>query len=256
VYKKQILKLAKADVTKTYRGSAFGWAWAIIKPVVTIFVFWFAFSYGLRGGKPVDGYPYFLWLIAGFIPWFYMSEMITGGAACIRANSHMVTKMKFPISVIPTFTSISKLTIHIILLAIVIVIFMLFGYAPDIYYLQIPLYMLMMVLWFTIWALFAGLLSAISRDFLNLVRAFSTAIFWMSGIIYNVNNIDVHWIRVILNYNPVTIIANGYRHIFIDKTWFFEDLMGMRCYFIVLLVMIVLACWAYKKLYKEIADVM
>ena len=44
-YRKQVIKLAKSDLIKTYRGSALGWAWAIIKPVVTIFVFWFSFSF-------------------------------------------------------------------------------------------------------------------------------------------------------------------------------------------------------------------
>ena len=134
-YRKQIFKLAKADLVKTYRGSALGWAWAIIKPVVTIFVFWFAFTVGLRAGKPVNGYPYFLWLIAGFVPWFYMSDMITGGAACIRNNKHLVTKMKFPVSVVPTFVSLSKFTISFLLTLIMIVIFIAFGYAPDKYYL-------------------------------------------------------------------------------------------------------------------------
>jgi len=43
-YKQQIFKLAKADLVKTYRGAALGWAWAIIKPTVTIFVYWFAFQ--------------------------------------------------------------------------------------------------------------------------------------------------------------------------------------------------------------------
>lgn len=256
IYRKQIFKLAKADLVKTYRGSALGWAWAIIKPVVTIFVFWFAFTVGLRAGKPVNGYPYFLWLIAGFVPWFYMSDMITGGAACIRNNKHLVTKMKFPVSVVPTFVSLSKFTINFLLTLIMIVIFIAFGYAPDIYYLQIPLYMLMMLLFFTVWGLFAGMLSAISKDFLNLVKAFSTAIFWMSGIIYNVNTIDIPWIRSILNYNPVTIIATGYRHTFVDKIWFFQDLYSMRCYLIVIVVMIVLAVWAYRKLHKDIPDVM
>ena len=255
-YRKQIFKLAKADLVKTYRGSALGWAWAIIKPVVTIFVFWFAFTVGLRAGKPVNGYPYFLWLIAGFVPWFYMSDMITGGAACIRNNKHLVTKMKFPVSVVPTFVSLSKFTISFLLTLIMIVIFISFGYAPDKYYLQIPLYMLMMLLFFTVWGLFAGMLSAISKDFLNLVKAFSTAIFWMSGIIYNVNTIDIPWIRSILNYNPVTIIATGYRHTFVDKIWFFQDLYSMRCYLIVIVVMIVLAIWAYRKLHKDIPDVM
>lgn len=255
-YRKQIIKLAKADLDKTYRGSALGWAWAVVKPAVTVFVFWFAFSYGLRSGKPVEGYPYFLWLIAGFIPWFYMQEMIPGGAACIRNHKFMVTKMKFPISVIPTFVSMSKLSVNIILTVIMILIFVMFGYMPDIYYLQIPVYILMMFLFFTVWGLFAGMLSAISKDFQNLVKSFTTAIFWMSGIIYNVNSIDIPWIRTILSYNPITIVASGFRHCFIDKTWFFEDWYSMRCYGIVLLVMIILAVWAYKKLYKDIPDVM
>lgn len=255
-YRKQIFKLAKANLVKTYRGSALGWAWAFVKPVITIFVFWFAFSYGLRSGSPVDGYPFFLWLVAGFIPWFYMSEMITGGAGCIRNNKFMVTKMKFPISIIPTFVSLSKFSVHLILVGVMIVLFMLFGFMPDIYYLQLPLYMLMMFVFFTVWGLFAGMLSAISKDFLNLVKSLTQAIFWMSGIIYNVDKIDIAWIRTVLNYNPVTIVASGYRHCFIDKTWFFEDAHVIGNYCIVLLVMTIGAIWAYKKLYKDIPDVM
>lgn len=255
-WRSQLLKLARSDLIKTYRGSALGWAWAFIKPVVTIFVFWFAFSYGLRSGGDIDGYPFFLWLIAGFVPWFYMSEMISGGAGCIRKNKHLVTKMKFPVSIIPTFTSISKLTVHVILLVIMILIFILFGYSPDIFLVEIPVYMLMMFVFFTVWGLFSGMLSAISKDFQNLVNAFTTAIFWMSGIIYDVNSIHVEWIRTVLQYNPVTIVADGYRHVFIDKVWFFEDITAVRCYFIVLAVMVVLAVWAYRKLYREIPDVL
>lgn len=255
-YRKQIFKLAKADLIKTYRGSALGWSWALVKPVVTIFVFWFAFSMGLRRGGDIDGYPFFLWMISGFIPWFYMSEMITGGAGCIRSHNYLVTKLKFPVAVIPTFVSLSKLSINIMLQVIMIIVFMLFGYMPDIYYLQIPIYILMMFVWFTVWGLLAGTLSAISKDFLNLVKALSTAIFWMSGILYDVRKIDIPWIRSILSYNPVTIIANGYRHTFIDKTWFFQDLYSMRCYLITTAVTVILALWAYKKLHKDIPDVM
>lgn len=250
------MKLAKSDLIKTYRGSALGWAWAIIKPLVTIFVFWFAFTLGLRHGSSVNGYSFTLWLIAGFLPWFYMSEMITQGAGCIRKNRHMVTKMKFPISTIPTFTGISKIAVQGILLAIVIVIFCAAGHLPDVYYVQLPLYMLMMFLFFVAWALFAGMLSAISKDFQNLVNALVNALFWLSGIIYNVNDIDIHWLRVLLNFNPVTIVVNGYRHVFIDKIWFFEDTLGLSCYCIVFAIMLIGALWAYKKLYQDIPDVL
>lgn len=59
-YKQQIFKLAKADLIKTYRGAALGWAWAIIKPAVTIFVYWFTFEIGLRAGRDVNRISIFL----------------------------------------------------------------------------------------------------------------------------------------------------------------------------------------------------
>ena len=133
-YRQQIFKLAKADLIKTYRGAALGWSWAIIKPAVTIFVYWFAFSIGLRAGGDVSGYPFFLWLIAGLIPWFYMSDMLTAGTDSIRKYSYLVTKMKFPVSTIPTFVSISKIAINIILIVAMIALFWVMGFAPDLYY--------------------------------------------------------------------------------------------------------------------------
>ena len=67
-YSSQIFKLATADLKKTYNGSALGWAWAVIKPLTTILVFWFAFSVGLRSGKNIYPVPYVLWIIAGMVP--------------------------------------------------------------------------------------------------------------------------------------------------------------------------------------------
>lgn len=255
-FRGQIAKLAKSDLISTYRGAALGWMWAVIKPSITLFVFWFAFTVGLRAGKPIEGYPYFLWLVAGFLPWFYMQEIITGGAGCIRRYKHLVTKMKFPVSIIPTYYNISHLYIHFVLLAISILLFCCFGFFPDKYYLQIPFYMLLMFLFFTTWSLFSGLLSALSQDFLNLVRAFSTAIFWMSGIVYDVNKINNATVRIALKFNPVTVIANGYRYCFIYKQWFWEDKVELACYGVTLLVFAVLALWAFKRLRKEIPDVL
>lgn len=243
-------------MNKTYRGSVLGWSWALIRPAVTIFVFWFAFSVGLRHGKDVSGYPFFLWLIAGMIPWFYMRDMITGGANSIRRYTYLVTKIKFPIATIPTFVSLSLMAVHIGLLLVMIALFVAFGFPPDIYYLQLPLYMIMMYVFFTIWGLFAGVLSAMSRDFLNLVKSLVTALFWLSGILYNAQSIEIHWIKTILLFNPVTLIANGYRNVFIEKVWFWQEPRELVNFALVTLVMLILAIWAYKKLRKDIPDVL
>lgn len=255
-YMQQIFKLAKADLVKTYRGAALGWSWAIIKPAVTIFVYWFAFSIGLRMGGDVDGYPYFLWLISGLLPWFYMSEMITSGTDTIRKYSYLVTKMKFPVSTIPTFVSISKFIVHLMLVVIVILIFIFMGYPPDIYIIQLPFYMLCMFIFFTIWSLFSSLLASMSKDFGNLVKSMVTAVFWLSGILWNPETITIPWLKKILMLNPVTFITTGFRNCFINHVWFFEQPKRLLYFVIITAIMLVIAIWTYKRLRKEIPDVL
>ena len=255
-HRSQIFKLAIADLKKTYSGSVLGWSWAVIRPAILIFVFWFAFSFGLRKGGDVNGYPFFLWLISGMIPWYYMRDMITGGAGSIRRYKYLVTKIKYPVSTIPTFVNLALTGAHIGLVVLMIVIFMGFGYMPTVYYLQIPFYMLLMLMFFNAWGLFAGVLSTVSRDFYNLVKSLVTALFWMSGILYDANTIDNDIIRKVLLFNPATIAANGYRDIFINHVWFWENWSPVINFLIVYAVMQILAFWAYKKLKKDIPDIL
>lgn len=255
-YRNQIWKLAKSDLVKTYRGSALGWLWAIVKPTVTILVYWFAFSTGLRITSQISEHPFFLWLIAGIVPWFYINEMLTQGTDCIRKYSYLVTKMKFPVSVIPTFVNISKIVVNLALVAIVILIFILMGYPPTIYMLQLPFYIILMFIFLNAWSLFASFIAAISKDFSNLVKSFMTALFWLSGILWNVNNISIPWLQKLLMINPVTYIVNGFRNSFLEQKWFFEQPLELLFFLGILTIMILLGLWSYKKLRKEIPDVL
>lgn len=253
---KQIFKLAKSDIIKTYSGAALGWSWALIKPTITILVFWFAFTYGIRAGSGANGYSFILWMIPGFVAWFFMRDMISQGTSAIRKYRFLVTKMKFPVSTIPTFVGISKLVIHIGLMVICCLIFIFSGNYPDIYWLQTLFYMLLMALFFISWSLFASMLGAMSTDFINLVKSFTTAIFWFSGIMWDVNTIGISWLQKALYFNPVTYIATGYRNCFIYKVWFWEEPLQLIIFLGMFLVMAVAAVWAYKKLIKEIPDVL
>jgi len=255
-HRRQILKLAKSDMIRTYSGSVLGWLWMILKPTMTIFVFWFTFSIGLRMRDPISGFPFFLWLIAGMVPWFYMREMIVGGAKCIIKYKYLVTKMKFPVSTIPTIISLSKLAGHLFLVGIVIIIYWIFGFPPTIYLLQLPFYILCMYIFFTILSYFTAPLSAISKDFGHFVKSMMTAIFWLSGIIWNIHSITIPWLSRLLMFNPVTFIVNGFRSSFVHQEWFFEDvdrLLGFAC---ILVVAYVLGMLVYKKFRKEIPDVL
>ena len=137
-----------------------------------------------------------------------------------------------------------------------IIIFAIFGYAPDVYMLQIPFYVLLSFIFFTLWGLFSSFLGAISKDFGNLVRSFVTAIFWLSGILWDADKIAIPWLRKFLSLNPVTFLVNGFRNCFINKVWFWEQPKRLLYFGIIVLIMLIASLWAYKKLRKDIADVL
>ena len=81
-------------------------------------------------------------------------------------------------------------------------------------------------------------------------------VFWLSGVLYDVNKVGGHKMKFILKLNPVTYIATGYRNSFIYKRWFFEEPTELIQFFVVLIVFLLMALWAFKRLRKEIADVL
>ena len=117
--------------------------------------------------------------------------------------------------------------------------------------------MLLNFLFFTAFSLFASLLACMSKDFSNLVKSLVTAVFWLSGIIWNINTIkDIPWLNIILKLNPVTYLVEGYRNCFIHKTWIWESPKTLIGFLVITALLIIAAVWVYRRLRKEIPDVL
>ena len=72
-----LFQFALDDFRNKYAGSLMGITWAFIQPLMTIVIYWFIFQVGFDS-RPVADYPFILWLISGIIPWFFISESVTG----------------------------------------------------------------------------------------------------------------------------------------------------------------------------------
>ena len=252
----KIIYLSKIDLVRTYRGATLGWFWAIFKPAVAILVYYFTFAVGLKVSKDMFGYPYFLWLIVGIVPWFFMRDIFQQGIESIRRYHYLVTKIKFPVSIIPTFATISNFIIHIILLILVFICILISKSPITIYIIQLPIYILFMFIFFIFLNLLLSSLSAVSKDFASFCKSFTTAIFWLSAIIYDISNIDIEWLKVLFYFNPVTYIVNGYRNCFIKQTWFFEEPIQLIVFLTMTIIVTLLSIWTYKKVRKEIPDLL
>jgi ABC-type polysaccharide/polyol phosphate export permease len=261
-FSKQIFLLSKSELKKTYKGAAIGPLWALVKPAFTIFVYWFAFSVGIRGGSEVavDGvgnFGRFIFMVVGFTAWFFMSESITLGSKSIRQNSQYVTKVAFPVSTIMTFTQLARLYVHLFLAAImyVIVVFNPQG-GVSWYNLQFFFYCPLMFAFFTVLAWSTAPMAAFSRDFENAVTAFMSGVFWLSGIFYNSYDMPLPILNKIMLFNPINFFANGYRNTFLYKKAFWENEIELYIFLAEFVLIFILGIWNYNRLRKRIPDVL
>lgn len=70
-----IFSLARKDFSSKYVGSYFGLVWALLNPIITVAVYWFVFSQGLRATSPLEGVPFIIWFIAGITPWLFFQKL-------------------------------------------------------------------------------------------------------------------------------------------------------------------------------------
>lgn len=261
---RQILLLAKNELIKTYKGAVIGPLWAVVKPLFTLFVYWFAFSIGLRsaGNVAVDlnnvavHFDRFTFMLVGFIPWFFINDSILFGAKSIRVNRHFVTKVSFPVSSIMSFTLLSKLYVHFFLAGLMY-IYIIFTQGASIYNIQFFLYCPLMFMFFLALSWSTAPMSAFSVDFENMIVSIMAGMFWLSAIVYNSYDKEIpEWIRNILLFNPINFFANGYRNTFLYHRWFFEYKTELFIFLAEFAVIILLGIFNYKRMRKRLADVL
>lgn len=257
---KQIFLLAVNDLKKTYKGAAIGPFWAVIKPAFTLFVYWFAFAVGLKGSGGVEAfgttYDRFIFLLVGFVPWFFITDSITLGAKSIRMNQQFVTKVSFPVSTIMTFTAIARLFVHLFLAVIMYVILVCTGYTPDLYNLQFLLYCPLMFMFFVALTWSTAPMAAFSKDFENMIISIMSGIFWLSGIIYNSYDLGIPWLEKAMLFNPINFFANGYRNAFLYDRWFFENKLELIIFLAEFVFVFALGIFNYNRLRKTLPDVL
>ena len=285
---KQIMLLAKNELIKKYKGAVIGPLWSVVKPLFTLFVYWFAFEVGLKAVGNVKvifpenealgtfEYGRFLFMLVGFIPWFFINESIVEGAKSIRLNRQFVNKVSFPVSTIMTYTSVARLYVHIFLLGLMY-LYVTFiggkvklpgmeeavtgGITPSIYNLQIFFYLPLMFIFFLVLSWSTAPMSAFSRDFENMIISIMSGIFWLSGIIYDsyllaANPSNLTFLRYFMMLNPINFFANGYRNCFLYNRWFWEYRTELIIFLLELVFLIGLGIFNYNRLRKRLPDVL
>ncbi len=181
--------------------------------------------------------------------------MLGTGCNVFARFKYLVNKIKFPLAGIPTIFALAEMVIHLGMVALLLLVYFLFGQPLDWYLLQIPVAIVLMFVFFYMFSLTTSLLSTISKDFKNLIVTLSTPLFWLSGIIFNVYDLGIGWLETILMFDPITFIASLFRCAVYDKTWIWENPMAIAGFAIVFAAMLAVMLVVYKRTREEVPDV-
>ena len=249
-----LLELSKNDFKQKYVGNFLGILWAFIQPASMIAIFWFVFQVGFKS-QPVDNFPFILWLVAGMFPWFFFGEAFSTGTNSIMANSFLVKKVVFRVSLLPMIPLLSALAIHIFFIFFMFGMFLYYGYTPEIYWLQIIYYLFATSILVLGLSWITSSVVVFFKDIGQLVAIIVQFGFWMTPIFWNITTVPekYHWI---IKLNPMAYIIEGYRNSMIYHKWFWEDINMTLYFWSVTIVLFGLGALTFKKLRPHFTDVL
>ena len=255
-----IIRLSVNDFKTRYAGSIMGIFWAFVQPVITVLVYWFVFEKGLRAGAQAMGnlsVPFVLFLISGIVPWFFFSDAWPNGTSSLISYSYLVKKVVFKISILPIVKVMASIYVHLFFACVAIAIFWAYGFAPDLYSLQIVYYS------FAAFVLALGLsyvtasIVVFFRDLSEIINILLQILVWVTPIMWNIETaLSDGVVKTILKLNPMYYIVSGYRNALINKKWLWETPRLTIYFWVVALAILVLGMLIFKRLKKHFADVL
>lgn len=230
-----IRRLSLYELKSHNQNNYLGMAWEIINPSIQILIYWFVFG-TIRNRAPIEiggmEVPFFTWLLAGFFLWIFAYQSIIQGSKSIYTRLRMLSKMNFPMSVIPNYVIFSKFYIHLFMLLISIVIFQFTGYTATVYYWQFLYFMIAaFCLLFSI-SLITSTLSTMIRDVHMFLNATLRMLLYLSGVLWPITLLeDFPKILQLMKLNPLFYLIEGYRSAFFGVDWYFITHWQYTLYF-------------------------
>lgn len=252
--KRLLFELTKNDFKQKYVGNYLGIFWAFIQPTITILIFWFIFQVGFKS-KPVDNFPFILWLVTGMFAWFFFAEALTNGTNSIIANSFLVKKVVFRVSLLPIVPLLASLVVHLFFIFIIFIMFMIYGYMPNLYWLQIFYYIFALSILILGLSWFTSSVVIFFKDMGQIIAIIIQFGFWLTPVFWSIKIIPekYHWL---IRLNPLDYIVEGYRNSLIYHKWFWQDIHITMYYWSITAVVFAIGVLTFKRLRPHFADVL
>jgi ABC-type polysaccharide/polyol phosphate export permease len=212
--------MVRRDFQQRYVGSAAGWLWGVVHPLVLLLSWTFVFQVCLKVTLPPGSVTqnYTMYLFCGILPWMLFQETVLRSAPSMVEHANLITKTVFPAEVVPVSIFLSSLIHHLIALVLVVAAtaVVLRNVSPMI--LLLPLYMFFIGLLGVGVGWFVASLHVYLRDTAQVVTVAMTLWCWMTPIMIAEDKIPEQF-RPLINWNPMSWIVRAYRERLLSAQW-------------------------------------
>ena len=207
-----VFQLVRRDFQQRFVGSAVGWIWGLIHPLVLLVAYTFIFTYCLRlrlePGQVTGNYPIFLF--AGMLPWLLFQETVQRSAGALVDYANLIKKSVFPAEIVPVAIFLSNLISHLLAVLLLLTAVAVWLKHVSAMLLILPVYFLLIGLFSLGIAWVASSLHVFLRDTAQVLTVLLTFWFWLTPIFIAETQFParVHWLVAL---NPLVYAVRGYR---------------------------------------------
>jgi len=208
-YRELLFSLTKKELKVKYRGSALGFFWSLLNPILIMLVYSFVFSIVMRLG--IEQYAIFL--ISVLLPFNFLSNSVSYGANSIIANGSLINKIYFPREIIPLSIVFSNLFNFLFELCALFIVLTILGYKFYMYLYLLPALIFFQFFLVTGSTLLVSALTVFFRDIQHLISIIMMVWFFGTPIIYPLSMVPEKF-RYVMMANPMSVFAIFYRNLF------------------------------------------
>ena len=217
-YRNLLYSFVVNDLRFKYVGSAIGFFWTVIDPILELAIYTFVFSVLLkvRFAPEGDTVNYALFLFCGMITWFNIQESLSRCTSIINENAHLIKKMNFPSAILPTHVIISGMFNQIVREFILIIGLLLSGYGLSYHAIFVPIIMLLQILFTLGLGMLTATLSVYFKDISHIVKAGLMIWMFMTPIFYPPASFPRQF-YILLVLNPLAHLVGMYQELILNQ---------------------------------------